>query len=300
MELTFLGISSATPTIVRHPSSQYLTIGKTAYLLDCGEGTQIQLLKFGLKAFRISKIFISHLHPDHYAGLLTLLTSMSMNGRKKSITIYCPEGLNFMLENHLYYSNGKLGFEIKYHFLNPSKETDTIYEDNEIKIQSILLEHGIDCFGFTFVTKPKRKFIKSRIEQLQIPIQGFKTLLAGKDFISEDGSILKSEELTYNPIPTSYAYITDTLYLDRIIPYLKGIKTIYHESTYAEDHEEKAILRFHSTAKQAAQIAKFSESHKLILGHFSARYDVLEVFKKEAKTIFLNTHLAEEGLTIKL
>jgi ribonuclease Z len=297
IEVTILGTSSATPTLDRHPSSQHLNINGKSYLIDCGEGTQIQMHRYNVRASRIKKIFISHLHPDHILGLPGLLSSLSLEDRKTRLEIYCPENLEKILDNFFSFTNTFIGYEISYFYLS-DKKGDVIYEDEEVKISSFPVQHRVPCWAFLFTEKkPPRRIIKDIVSKEDIPYSAFETLRRGFDYISRDGRTFKMEELTEpNTHPDSYAYITDTKFLPELANDLKDcIRLLYHESTYTNDMEDKAIQRFHSTAGQAAAFARAVKADTLLIGHFSSRYKDLSTMLMQAREVFPETYLAEEG-----
>ena len=299
-QITVLGTSSATPTLTRHPSAQALVFNSRTFLIDCGEGTQLQCLKFGVKMFKIERIFISHFHADHCLGLAGLLSTLSLKGRETEITIYAPPGIRELVETQMRLSEAYLGFNIHYHELEWGA-THSIYSDKFIEVKSIPLEHRIACWGFLFKEKqPYRRIDKEALKQKNVPVAAFKELVYGRDYISPEGTVYSARELTYGAPLHSYAYITDTLYLPNVAKQLKGTDLIYHEATFLSDKLENAIKHYHSTALQAAQFAKTASASKLMIGHFSARYDDLTPLLEEAQSVFPDTVLAEEGKVYKI
>lgn len=294
--VTILGSSSATPIYQRHPTAQVLNIHERFFLIDCGEGTLIQMNRYKIKFHRINHIFISHLHGDHYLGLLGLLSTMHLQGRTQDIHLYCQEPLKEIIEIQLKYSETNLRYAIQYHFVDPSK-AEVIFSDDELEVESIILNHRIPCSGFLFREKPKpRKLIRARLEQHNIPVQYYNDLKNGKDYVSENGIVIPNGELTTDPTAIrTYAFCSDTSYFESIIPQIKNIDLLYHEATFLSDKEERAKETFHSTAAQAATIASKANVKRLIIGHFSARYKNLYPLLDEAKSVFPETTLAVEG-----
>jgi len=295
-ELTILGTSSATPTLERHPSAQILGFQQNLFLIDCGEGTQLQMIRYGVRAHKIERIFISHLHPDHCAGLIGLLSTMNLNRRGPELHIYAPPRLREMIDAEFSCSEITMMYPIIYHNLE-FDSIRTIFEDETITIKSIPLEHRISCCGFWFIEKKSAwKIDKTKIEGKEIPAPAYNILKQGHDFIAEDGQVLNYKELTKpNVKPSSYVYISDTIYLENIAKQLEDVDVLYHEATFLDDLKDKAISTYHTTAKEAAQFAAIANVKRLILGHFSARYNDLTPFLTEAHAIFLETILAEEG-----
>jgi len=297
-EVTILGSSSATPIFNRNPSSQVLNINERLYLVDCGEGTQQQMLHFGVKASRIDNIFISHLHGDHYLGLLGLLSSMHLNGRTKPLNLFAPAPLKEIIDVQLKYSETDLQYPINYVFTTPDK-ANVIFDNQDIVVESIPLNHRIDCTGFLFRQKKRnRKLLKEKIEEFNIPIEYYTALKKGVDYTAPDGTVFKNETLTSNPEePKSYAYCSDTIYSETYFKQISNVDLLYHESTFLNDMLERAQSTHHTTALQAGQVALKTNAKKLLLGHFSARYKTLNELLDEARTVFPDTELAVEGKT---
>lgn len=298
-EVTILGSSSATPVFNRNPTAQLLNCNEKFYLIDCGEGTQQQLIKFALKAARIDHIFISHLHGDHYFGLIGLLSSMHLNGRTKPIYIFGPEPLIEILEVQFKYSETVLRYPIEFKSIDTDKSA-VIFENNDLTVESIILNHRIPCTGFKFTQKQRlRKLIKEKTDNISVAY--YSTLKHGKDVVLPNGDILLSEEYTIEAEPPrSYAYCSDTLYDENYFPMLKSCDTIYHEATFMHDMLDRAQETHHTTALQAAEIAKLSDAKKLLIGHFSSRYKNLQPLLEEALLVFKNTELIVEGKTYAL
>ncbi|MBS1647350.1 MAG: ribonuclease Z [Bacteroidetes bacterium] len=295
-EVTVLGCGSATPSLLRNPSAQLLKAAGHFFLIDCGEGTQVQLRKNNIKIQRISHIFISHLHGDHYLGLVGLIQTMHLLGRKNKLTIVGPADLKEIIEIQNKYSETFISFDLEYINTNP-KKSEPVWEDEKIQISSFPLRHRIDCTGFLFKEKPHPKsIIKKELEKHRISISEIHKLRLGFDALDENGNRVANEKLTTpGPPQKSYAYCSDTNYFEAIIPFIKKVNLLYHEATFLESELERAKKTHHSTATQAATIAQKAEIKQLLLGHFSARYKHTEPFLLEALPIFENTWIAEEG-----
>lgn len=298
-EVTILGSSSATPIFNRNPSAQLLNINERYFLVDCGEGTQQQLLRNGFKAQRIEHIFISHLHGDHYLGLVGLLSSLHLNGRTKPLYLYVPAELKEILDIQFKYSQTELRYPLVYIFTNPEKP-ERIFENQDIVVDTFVLEHRIPCTGFRFSQKKRlRKIVKEKVEELDIPVNVIPLLKKGFDYTDPKGNVHPNAELTTDPDqPSSYAYCSDTICNWKYLEQIKGVDTLYHEATFMHDMLERAQETFHTTALQAAEIALKAGAKQLILGHFSARYRELEPLLEEAQALFPNSRLAIEGQTI--
>ena len=291
--LTILGFNSAIPTINSSPTAQLLEMEERHFLIDCGEGTQVQLRKAKAKFSRINHIFISHLHGDHCFGLPGLIASFRLLGRETPLHVYGPKGIKNMLETIFTITETHRGFEVIYHELDKDY-SEKIYEDSRVEVYTIPLDHRIYCNGYLFREKPKDRHLnmKEIAKYDEIEICDYHNLKAGKDFVLSDGYILKNEVLTLDPAPSvSYAFCSDTRYLESVIPIVKGATVLYHESTFLHDLKEMADYTGHSTALEAATIARKAEVGKLILGHFSNRYADLTVFTDEARNVFPNTYL---------
>ena len=300
MELTILGFNSAIPTIRTNPTSQLLRCGNENFLIDCGEGTQVQLRKAKVKFTSINNIFISHLHGDHVFGLIGLISSFHLLGRTEPLHIYGPRGIKKLIETQLLLTESINYFEINFIELT-SQESELIYEDNKMSIWTIPLNHRIYTNGFLFKEKVKPRKLNMDVINLYPEIQtcDYHNLKLGKDFISEKGEIIKNEFLTLPPKHSfSYAFCSDTKFIPHIISQIKGTDVLYHEATFLDDLKELASKTGHTTAYQAAQIAKGAKVKLLILGHFSNRYTDLSVFKEEAEKVYPNTIIPEELFTL--
>ena len=300
-EVTILGASSATPTSSRNVSAQLVHLLGRFFLFDCGEGTQIQLRRFGVKIQKINYICISHLHGDHYLGLIGLLSTMSLLNRNKELIIFAPKGLESILNLHLKLSYSVLSFPLKFIVLNTSK-MQKIFEDDMFELFSFGLKHRIPCWGFKLLEKKRpRNLLKGIIEKYKIPYSVIESIKSGEDYTTDSGQVLPNKLLTSNPYkPRSYAYCSDTMPFDDLIDYILDVDLLYHDSTFHSNLAEKAKSTFHSTAKQAGIVASKANVKKLILGHFSSRYKKLDILKKDAQSKFKNVDIAIEGKTWKI
>lgn len=297
-EVTILGSSSATPIYNRNPTAQILNINEGLYLIDCSEGTQQQMLRFDVKASRIDHIFISHLHGDHYLGLIGLLSSLHLNGRKKPVKLYCPPHLKDIIDVQFLYSETELNYTLEYHFTDATK-AEKILDNQDVTVETIPLDHGIACTGFLFREKKRqRKLIKDKIEQMNLPIEYYSLLKKGADYVAPDGTVYKNDELTIDSdTPRTYCYCSDTMYNDKYFAQISNADMLYHEATFLHNMLDRANETRHTTAQQAAEIALNTSAKKLLIGHFSARYKTLNELLDEAQAIFPNTELAIEGRT---
>jgi ribonuclease Z len=299
--VTILGSNSAIPALRRNPTAQLVNHNERFFLLDCAEGTQLQLRKNKLKVQRINHIFISHLHGDHFFGLIGLISTMHLLGRNKDLHIYGPPQLEEILQLQLDASETELIYPLIFHPIQAEKR-EVIYEDEKLKVSTIPLKHRIPTCGFLFQEKQgKRKLKKEKIKKLNIAPEQFLQIKDGADFIDTGGTIIKNIELTNDPDPIrSYAYCSDTAYFEDIIPLIKGADLLYHETTFMDDRAQAATDKFHSTTIEAATIAKKAGVKKLIIGHFSNRYDNPEILQNEARTIFPNTETATDGKVFEI
>ncbi len=295
-ELTILGSSSAIPTFQRFPTSQVLKHNERLFLIDCGEGTQMQLNKYEIKTHKINHIFISHLHGDHYFGLMGLLSSMHLLGRTAELNVFGHPLLKEIIDLQLRASNTTLRYNLIFHPLGVEKG-ELIFEDDELTVTEISLNHRIPCTGFLFKEKNKpRKLIKEKIEEYNIPIPSLLDIKKGQDYMNEAGVTIPNEELTLPPSPPkSYVFCSDTIYDESIIDSIKEVDLLYHESTFMQDLLTRAKETYHTTALEAGTIALKANVKKLLIGHFSSRYKFLEPFLLEAQSVFPNTELAVEG-----
>ena len=300
-EVIILGSSSATPIYNRHPTAQVLNVRERFFLIDCGEGTQMQMMRFNIKMHRISHIFISHLHGDHYLGLMGLISTMHLQGRTTELHIYGQQDLMDIIEMQLRLSNTILRYNLIFHAVR-HYVSSVILEDEDILVKSIVLNHRIPCTGFLFREKPKpRKLLINKTKQYNIPFSYFNKIKNGEDYEDDFGNIIPNEELTVaSPAPLSYAFCSDTIFDETIAGEVKGVDLLYHESTFMHEMADRARATFHTTSLQAAQLAKKAEVKKLLLGHFSARYKNLSLMLDEAKSVFPKTELALEGLRFEV
>ncbi len=295
-KLTILGSNSALPAYGRFPTAQVLNVNEHLYLLDCGEGTQMNLSKYEIRRSKIRHIFISHLHGDHFFGLVGLLTSYSLLGREHKLTIFCPEGLKEIIDIQTNASSGGLGYEVEFQIIDPN-EYLTIFENEDLEVTTIPMDHSIPCCGFLFREKPhKQKILKEKIAEYNIDFENIRAIKSGADFKTNSGAIIPNEELTLPaPKSRSYAYCSDTAYTESIIPIIENVDLLYHEATFLDESKEIAAQKKHTTTKEAANIALKAKVQELLIGHFSARYKELDIFLTEAKEVFENTQLATEG-----
>jgi len=301
MKLNILGCFSASPRADAHPTSQVLTIKNRTFLLDCGEGTQRQLRRYKISFAKIKHIFITHLHGDHVYGLIGFISTMSLLKRKKDLHIYGPKGIEELIRVQIRITESHLSFPIIFHELS-SKKPQIIYEDNRLTVETVPLNHRIYTNGYLFKEKPApRKLLIEEVEKYDIEVSFYNNIKAGQDAVLADGRVIANKKLTADPpTPKSYAFCTDTFYKPDIVEQIKNVTGLYHESTFQEDNLHRCKPTKHSTAKQAGLIAKKANAGKLILGHYSSRYETLTGFKTEAETVFDNVVLAEDGKTIDI
>lgn len=299
-ELTIIGSGSAVPAYGRYHTSQALTINNNSFLIDCGEGTQQRLAGSGIKRERIKAIFISHLHGDHYLGLMGLLSSMHLLGRRKSLALIGPPGLKEILTIQLKYGSTHLNYQLDFHEVSTPGEL--VYEDRQVQVRSLPLQHRIPCFGYHFEERPKPiRFNKARMKP-GMPLQHIAMLKQGKDVVDDQGNILhRFKDIT---LPSrrrrTYAFCSDTRYSEALIPLIRNVHLLYHESSFLETDASIADKTFHSTAAQAAKVASKANVEHLVLGHYSARYREVDGFLEEARRIFPNTSLGSEGATFSV
>jgi len=296
--LTILGNSSASPTIDRNQSGQLLKMGSTHILIDCGEGTQSRLMKYKQSYHKIDIILISHLHGDHYLGLFGLLNTMSLNGRTRPLNLFAPKGLREVIKMHFSLSNTTLTYELN---IKEIGEDELLYSTNRLEIKAYVVEHRIPCFSFLIQElNVQRKLNVDECQKLNIGQQYYNSIKEGQDVVLQDGIIIPNEQLSFDPEPPfSYGYITDTIYLERLIPNFYGVQVLYHEATFLDNLIDRAKIAFHSTAEQAGQFANKALVSQLLIGHFSSRYRDLSDHLNEAQKIFTRTELALEGQTFQ-
>lgn len=297
LAVTILGNNSALPAFDRHPTAQVITLDDQLFLVDCGEGTQMQMAKYRIRRSRINHIFISHLHGDHYFGLIGLITSMGLLGREHAMHLYAPAPLKDLIDMQLRVADTVLPFTLHFH---PLKE-GMLVEEDKFRVRCFPVSHRIPCWGFVFeqVKAPRRVLPEKAIAQ-GIPAAFFDQLKWGHDYTNKNGQLVKNELVTQAAPPAlSYAYSADTKFDETIIDQVKGVNLLYHETTYLKDLAERALKRFHCTTEQAATIALQAGVGRLLIGHFSSKYEVLHEFENEARAVFANSELALEGVTYK-
>jgi len=300
MKITILGCYSATPRTITNPTSQVLELNNQMYLIDCGEGTQVQLRKHKIKFSRIDRIFISHLHGDHFFGLIGLISTFSLLNRQNDLHVYGPKGIKDIILLQIKLSKSYTSYNLYFHELE-SESSELIYEDDKVSVTTIPLKHRVYTNGFLFREKagPRRINIEAANSR-NIEVCYFNKLKQGSDLVREDGSVVANADVTYNPLPVqSYAFCSDTLYNEDIIPIIKDVDVLYHESTFLEQDVEKCIPTGHSSARQAALIASKAGVKNLVLGHYSTRYSNIELFKEEAETVYQPVILADDGKVLK-
>ncbi|WP_396165046.1 ribonuclease Z [Flavobacterium sp.] len=297
MKIKILGCYAATPRTITNPTSQVLEIKSHMFLIDCGEGTQVQLRKHKIKFSQIEHIFISHLHGDHFFGLIGLISTFMLLGREKDLHIYGPKGIKEAILLLLKLGNAYTSYNLFFHELT-SKESEVIYEDEKVKVSTIPLKHRVYTNGYLFEEKNiERKLNIDAILNYYIEKLYYNKIKLGDDITLDDGRIIPNSELSFDPEEAkSYAFCSDTLYNEDIIPIIKNTTVLYHESTFLESESHLAEKTMHTTAKQAAKIAKLAEVNHLLLGHYSTRYGNIELFRTEANEIFENVLLADDGL----
>lgn len=298
MKVTILGNNSALPAHGRFPTSQLVEIKSTSLLVDCGEGAQMRMQQFGIRSSRIDYIFISHIHGDHYLGLVGFISSLSLMGREKTLNIFCPAQIETYIKMQIQWD---LGFEIIYHFLN-QEGSGILVDHKDFEVKYFPVKHSIPTYGFLFIEKKRaRVLLPDKLREYEIPIYFYKRLTEGQNYVSTQGREVLNEWVTLpGPKAKSYAYCADTVFTDSFISNILDVDLLYHEATYLAIDAAKASLRMHATAMQAGMIARQANARKLIIGHFSSKYKQLDNFLEEAKTEFPNTELALEGKTFNI
>lgn len=296
MKLTILGCYSATPRISAHTTSQVLESRGHTFLIDCGEGTQMELRKHKVKFNQIKHIFISHLHGDHCFGLIGLISTFRLLNREAELHIYGPKGIKDLIMLQLKLSKSWIDFKLVFHELT-SLDSELIFEDDKIAIHTIPLDHRVYTNGFLFKEKAfDRKLLIDKAEEKHIDVAYYRKLKQGADVLNTKGELISNADVTIEGVPSkSYAFCSDTAYREDIVPIINNADVLYHESTFLEAHASLCAKTKHSTAKQAAEIAKKANVGTLILGHYSSRYNTLDDFKTEAQTVFDRVELAEDG-----
>ncbi len=300
MKLSILGCYSATPRTLNNTTSQVLEINNHMFLIDCGEGTQVQLRKHKIKFSRIKHIFISHLHGDHFFGLVGLISTFRLLTREADLHVYGPKGIKEVVTLQMKLADSWTNYNLIFHELT-SKESELIFEDEKVEVYTVPLNHRVYTNGFLFKEKEGlRKLKMSAIKEANINVAYYRKLTQGFDVENEDGILIKNDTVTKpGAKPKSYAFCSDTMYKEDIIPIIQNTDVLYHESTFLEQHAHLAVRTKHATAKEAATIAKKANVETLILGHYSTRYGNIETFKEEALEVFNNVELAEDGKTFE-
>ncbi|MEO7976538.1 ribonuclease Z [Flavobacterium sp.] len=296
MKLTILGCYAATPRTITNPTSQVLEIKNRMFLIDCGEGTQVQLRKNKIKFSKINHIFISHLHGDHFFGLIGTISTFALLGRTTDLHIYGPKGVKEIITLQLRLSNSWTTYGLFFHELE-SNQSEVIFEDNRVVVKTIPLKHRVYTNGFLFQEKPgERKLNVEAVREYNIHKAYFQKIKNGGDITLDDGTIIENDKLSFDPImPMSYAFCSDTVYNEDIIPIIKNVDVLYHECTFLQSEEALAKKTLHSTAKEAATIALKANVGQLVLGHYSTRYEGIKFFKEEAETVFKNVLSGDDG-----
>jgi ribonuclease Z len=299
LSVTILGNNSAVPAFDRHPTSQVVTIDGASFLVDCGEGTQIQMIKYKIRRGKISHIFISHLHGDHYFGLVGLINSFGLLSHQQDLHVFGPSPLQEIVELQMKVAKTTLPFNLYFHTIN---KEGVLVDDSKYEIRCFRTNHRIECYGFAFKEKKKpRKIDVDKVIAAGIPASFYKRLEEGMDYTTKEDVVIKNETVTtVAPKGKNYVFCADTKYDEALLPHINEADMIYHETTYLDNLRERAEERFHSTSKQAAKIAKKAKVKKLLIGHFSSKYHELDEFEKEAREVFVNTEIAQEGVTYQV
>ncbi|MBN8663937.1 MAG: ribonuclease Z [Chitinophagales bacterium] len=294
--VTILGNNSALPAYDRHPTAQVVTLNDQLFLIDCGEGTQMQMARYKIRRSKINHIFISHLHGDHYFGLIGLLTSMGLLGRDNPLHLYAPAPLEKIIALQLEAASTTLPFTLHFH---PVTRPGQILDNPKFSVEAFATQHRIPCFGYIIREKRNpRRIHKENVVAYNIPAAFYDQLKQGADYVTKDGTVIQNELVTLpNLAPRSYAFCADTIYDEQIAETVRGVNLLYHETTYLADQAERAASRFHTTTAQAAAIASKAGAEKLLIGHFSSKYETLDAFLAETKQFFPQTQLATEGTT---
>lgn len=295
-EVTILGSNGAIPAHDRHPTSHFLNYNGDGFLLDCGEGTQMQMSKYNIKRGRLDHVFITHLHGDHFFGMMGLLTSFNLNYREHTLHIHGPLGIEEIVRTHFKYAQTQLRYALEFHVITDDRPR-LVFENHYLTVESIILTHRIPTTGFLFREKAGlRKILPEKIALHEIPVHEIARIKQGGDFTMPDGSLIANRDLTADPTPArSYAFCTDTIYTESFLDQIQGVSALYHEATFLSMHKERAAETLHSTTHEAATIASKAQVGKLIIGHFSARYEDLMPLLAECRDLFPATELAIEG-----
>lgn len=300
-ELHILGCGSALLTTRHFPTSQIVNVRDKLFMIDCGEGAQLQFRKSHLKFSRLNHIFISHLHGDHCFGLLGLISTLNLLGRTAELHIHSPKGLETLLTPMLDFFNRQMTYKVLFHEFD-TKEPMQIYEDRSLTVTTIPLRHRMPCCGFLFAEKRRpNHIIREMVDFYQVPVYELNRIKNGADYVTPEGKTVSNNLLTRPSAPSrSYAYCSDTIYLPSIVEQIKGVDLLFHEATFANEDAPRAKETFHTTAAQAAEIARKAEVKKLLIGHFSARYEDENILLQEASAIFPDTQLAKETLCVSV
>ena len=300
-KLYILGCGSALPTPRHYATSQIVELRDKQFMVDCGEGTQIQLRRSRIGFNKIRAVFISHLHGDHCFGLIGMISTFGLQGRTAPLHVYSPKELEDMLMSQLKFFCTHLSFDVVFHAVDTSEQS-VVYEDNSLTVETIPLEHRVPCCGYLFREKPTLPHIRrDMIDYLGIPVSQINNIKLGADWVCEDGTVVSNSRLVSPPDPVrSYAYCSDTRYMPTLYERLKNVDLLYHESTYGDDNMQMAETYYHSTARQAACVARDAGVKRLLLGHYSSRYDNEEVLLKQAQEVFPDTYLANEKMVIEV
>lgn len=299
LAVTILGNNSALPAFDRHPTAQVVTMEDQLFLVDCGEGTQMQMAKYKVRRSKINHVFISHLHGDHYFGLIGLLTSMGLLGRTQELHLYAPPDLKDIIDLQLKVADIHLPYRLQFHSL---LEEGVIIRESKFEVSCFPVFHRIACWGFLFrEIRPFRRINPEKAREHEVPSSFFERLKWGESYLTKDGNLVENHWVTEPAAKAkSYAYAADTRFDERIAESVRGVDLLYHETTYLKDLEEQAGQRYHSTTTQAATIARMAGVHRLLIGHFSSKYEKLQPFEQEAREVFHHTELALEGVTYKI
>lgn len=300
-QVTILGCGSAMPTTLHNPPSQLVEANNNLFMIDCGEGTQLQMRKFKMRMGKLHSIFISHLHGDHIFGLPGLISTLSLIGRKADLNIYAHKEIAALINHLTHYLGTHLSFKINLIPLQADSH-QIIFENGSLRVFSFPLKHRMPTCGFLFEEKEHpRNVIREMARFYNIPVKQIRDIKEGGDFITSNGTVIRNEILTHPQRPQRrYAYCSDTAYYPEVAAYIQNADILYHEATFAESEAKRATETYHSTSREAALIAKAANVKKLVIGHFSSRYNELDELLNEAKVVFPNTELAEEGRTLEL
>ncbi len=295
LSVTILGNNSAVPTFERHPTSQIVTVYEDLLMFDCGEGAQIQMIKYKIRRSKISHIFISHLHGDHYFGLIGLINSFALLGRIQPLHIFGPKPLWEIIQLQLKHADTNIPFELSFTAL---EKEGLILDEKKFQVYCFPTKHRIECWGFKVEQKRNpRRIDGQKVKEYEIPMSFYERLQQGEDYMTKDGRLIPNDVLTNaNPKGKSYAFCADTKYDEDLLQYISEVDMMYHETTYLDNLRERATERFHSTSKQAAELALKAKAGKLLIGHFSSKYETLDEFLVEASSVFPQTQIATEGV----